>query len=146
MAKFTFKLESLLNIKTKLEDKAKTEYGKANLKLQQEKELLQNLQNKKDNAIFSFKKSVSNNVNTNETIIFNRFIYNMDCQIKNQQENISLAKNLVEEKRKELIEAMKQRKIFDTLKENQKQSFNKEILLNEQKFIDEIVSYKYNKG
>lgn len=146
MAKFKFKLESLLNVKSKLEDKAKTEYGKANLRLQEEKDRLEQLLNQKKETMDSFKESVSKSVKPFEVNIFNRFISNIDNQIKNQQKNIDEALNFVEEKRVELVEAMKQRKIFDTLKQNQKEEFNKQIILNEQKMIDEIVSYKYNKG
>lgn len=146
MAKFIFKLESLLNVKLKLEDKAKTEYGKANSDLQREKDLLNQLYEQKNQTIAHFKNSLLENINPFETGIFNKFIKNIDGQIEKQNQNIENAEKIVEEKRIELVEAMKQRKIFETLKENKKEIFNKELLLNEQKVIDEIVSYKYSKG
>lgn len=146
MAKFIFKLESLLNVKLKLEDKAKTEYGKANSDLQREKDLLSQLYEQKNQTIAHFKNSLLENINPFETGIFNKFIKNIDGQIEKQNQNIENAEKIVEEKRIELVEAMKQRKIFETLKENKKEIFNKELLLNEQKIIDEIVSYKYSKG
>lgn len=40
MAKFIFKLESILSIKTKLEDQAKAEYGMEVLKLREEEQKL----------------------------------------------------------------------------------------------------------
>ena len=61
-------------------------------------------------------------------------------------QNINKAKEIVEEKRLALLEAMKERKVLETLKEKEKENYFKEELKNEQKIIDEIVSYKYNKA
>ena len=54
------------------------------------------------------------------------------------------AEDFAEDKRVELVEAMKERKMLDVLKENDKAEYNKEQLLKEQKIVDEIVSYQYN--
>ena len=43
MAKFVFKLQSILNIKLKLENQAKIAYGQANAKLKREEAVLQSL-------------------------------------------------------------------------------------------------------
>ena len=40
MAKFIFNMQGLLNIKEKLEEQSKTEYGKALSRLEQEKNIL----------------------------------------------------------------------------------------------------------
>ena len=59
---------------------------------------------------------------------------------------VNKAKDFVEEKRLALLEAMKQRKVLEALKEKGKENYFKEELKKEQKMIDEIVSYKYNKA
>ena len=41
---------------------------------------------------------------------------------------------------------MKERKVLEAIKEKEKENYFKEELKNEQKIIDEIVSYKYNKA
>ena len=51
----------------------------------------------------------------------------------------------VENARKKLTEAMKERKIFEKLREKAWRQFQKEELLKEQKEVDELVSYTYSK-
>ena len=144
MAKFVFKLESFLKIKEKLEDSAKTEYGKAISKLEEEKELLTQLKKEKLDTIFRFKESLKYNINPFNIKNINEFIKIIDIKILNQEKTVQEAFEFSEEKRENLINAMKERKIFETLKEKEKEAYIKEILQKEQKIIDEIVSYKYN--
>lgn len=146
MAKFIFNMQGLLNIKEKLEEQTKTEYGKALSKLEQEKNILLNLENEKQQNILNFKQSIDKGVKPNYINSINQYIHILDTKIQHQIENINNEKKVVEEKRLALLEAMKQRKVFETLKEKAKENYFKEELKNEQKIIDEIVSYKYNKA
>lgn len=146
MAKFIFNMQGLLNIKEKLEEQAKTEYGKALAKLEQEKSILLNLKNKKQENILSFRESINKGVKPNYIDNINKYISFIDKKIEEQTQNINKAKEIVEEKRLALLEAMKERKVLETLKEKEKENYFKEELKNEQKIIDEIVSYKYNKA
>ena len=52
----------------------------------------------------------------------------------------------VEQKRLVLLNAMKERKVLEALKEKEMENYFREELKKEQKIIDEIVSYKYNKA
>lgn len=146
MAKFIFNMQGLLNIKEKLEEQAKTEYGKALAKLEQEKSILLNLKNKKQENILSFRESINKGVKPNYIDNINKYISFIDKKVEEQTQNINKAKEIVEEKRLALLEAMKERKVLETLKEKEKENYFKEELKNEQKIIDEIVSYKYNKA
>lgn len=47
MAKFIFKMESILSVKEKLEEQAKAEYSIEIMKLRQEEEKLEELENRK---------------------------------------------------------------------------------------------------
>lgn len=146
MAKFIFNMQGLLNIKEKLEEQSKTEYGKALTRLEQEKSILLNLKNKKQENILSFRESINKGVKPNYIDNINKYISFIDKKIEEQMQNINKAKEIVEEKRLALLEAMKERKVLETLKEKEKENYFKEELKNEQKIIDEIVSYKYNKA
>ncbi len=146
MAKFIFNMQGLLNIKEKLEEQSKTEYGKALTRLEQEKSILLNLKNKKQENILSFRESINKGVKPNYIDNINKYISFIDKKIEEQMQNINKAKEIVEEKRLALLEAMKERKVLETLKEKEKENYFKEELKNEQKIIDEIVSYKYNEA
>ena len=65
--------------------------------------------------------------------------YNMNLQkivIANQQKK-------VEQARKKLDEAMKERKTYEKLKENAFEVFKQEVNAEEQKEIDELVSFRF---
>ena len=99
MAKFIFNMQGLLNIKEKLEEQTKTEYGKALTRLEQEKSILLNLKNKKQENILSFRESINKGVKPNYIDNINKYISFIDKKIEEQMENINKAKEIVEEKR-----------------------------------------------
>ncbi len=146
MAKFVFNMQGLLNIKEKLEEQSKTEYGKALNKLEEEKNILLNLENSKKQNIVSFRESINKGVKPNYIKNINQFISLIDKKIEQQVENINKAEEIVEQKRLVLLNAMKERKVLEALKEKEMENYFREELKKEQKIIDEIVSYKYNKA
>ena len=146
MAKFVFNMQGLLNIKEKLEEQSKTEYGKALNKLEEEKNILLNLENSKKQNIVSFREIINKGVKPNYIKNINQFISLIDKKIEQQVENINKAEEIVEQKRLVLLNAMKERKVLEALKEKEMENYFREELKKEQKIIDEIVSYKYNKA
>ncbi len=146
MAKFIFNMQGLLNIKEKLEEQSKTEYGKALNKLEEEKNILLNLENSKKQNIVNFRESINKGVKPNYIKSINQFISLIDKKIEQQVENVNKAEEVVEQKRLVLLNAMKERKVLEALKEKEKENYFREELKKEQKIIDEIVSYKYNKA
>lgn len=145
MSKFIFNMQGLLNVREKLEEQSKTEYGKALNNLEQEKNVLLNLEKKKQENILNFRQSINKSVKPNYINNINKYISLIDKKIENQIEIINKAKKVVEEKRLALLERMKERKVLETLKQKERENYFKEELKQEQKNIDEIVSYKYNK-
>lgn len=145
MAGFKFRLESFLGIKEKIEEQKKLEYGKALKKLDEEKKQLNTLINKKQNLIYSMKLSINSlGIKPDNLRRYNEYIDYIKKRISEQEKNVENAESFAESKRKELVEAMKERKMLDVLKENDNIEYNKEQVIKEQKIVDEIVSYKYN--
>ena len=105
-----------------------------------------NFENKKQQNIISFRESISKGVKPGYIDSINKYTSLIDKKIEDQKVIVNKAKDFVEEKRLALLEAMKQRKVLEALKEKGKENYFKEELKKEQKMIDEIVSYKYNKA
>ena len=145
MAKFIFNMQGLLNIKEKLEEQAKTEYGKALNKLEEEKNIFLRLNDEKKENILIFRQNIEKGINPNYIKNMNNYINLMNKKIEQQLENIEKAEEVSEEKRQCLLKAMKERKVLEALKEKEKENYFREELKKEQKVIDEIVSYKYSK-
>ncbi len=143
MAKFVFNLSGLLNIKEKLEEQKKLEFGKAISDLERKKQRKLELLHEKEQCIVSFRTRINEGISPHEVALHNDYIELLKKQIKEQQHLIDKAKHFAEEKRLELVEAVKEHKMFETLRENKYTVYLKEEQLAEQKFVDEITSYKY---
>ena len=144
MAGFKFRMEGFLGIKEKIEEQKKLEYGKALKKLDDEKKILKLFYQKKDNLILSMRSSIVDGIKSADLNRYNNYIDYIKMKIEEQENVVRETENFVEVKRTELVESMKERKMLDVLKENDKSEYNKEQLLKEQKIVDEIVSYQYN--
>lgn len=144
MAGFEFKLQSFLSVKEKIEEQRKLEYGKALKKLDEAQEIKNELLKRKEKAVSEFKESLNMRINPEKLQRYNLYIDHIKNKIIEQEKVIFSLKAAAEKKRSELVEAMKERKMLDTLKEKAKVEYNIELIKKEQKVTDEIVSYQYN--
>lgn len=142
---FKFKLEPVLSLKEKIEDSRKRELGIATI----HKEALLNeklqLMKKKDEAMDEIKTHNNSVVDVQSFKAFNQYSVYMDQAIKAKNKQVQEAQKKVEEKREELLEAVKERKILDNLKDIQNEVFIEEEKREEQRILDDIVTYKYGK-
>jgi len=143
MAKFIFKLQSVLNLKKQNEDSKKNELGKAIQRLEAEKQKLAALEDTLENIVKEFNEKTKK-ATVHELIEYNEYLSLLNSRIKVQKENVKNAALNVDKVREELIFAVKERKILDKLKEKQHEEFLTEQKKLEQKTNDEIVSYNHN--
>lgn len=145
MAKFEFKLQSFLTVKEKMEEQKKNEYSKALNSLEQEKQKKQQLITNQNNTRITLKQNINEGIKPSQVKQYNHFLAYIEKEIVNQDEKIKKAQIFVEKKRDELVGAVKERKMLEILKENEYCEYIKEEKKAEQKVIDELVSFKYNK-
>lgn len=143
MAKFIFKLESILSIKMKLEDQAKAEYGLEVMKLREEEHKLSLLERRKS----GFEQQLFEALNdTLVVLIIKRLedsVENLKYNIKIQIAVIKRQEERVAKAREKLDNAMKERKIYEKLKEKAFEEFKAEVNAQEQKEIDQLVSFRF---
>ena len=145
MARFSFRLQSYLSLKTKIEDMKRNEFGKAVAALEAEKQRLAELEQEKDDCIEEFRRKVESSIDSRNLNRFNLFIDLLKERIKAQMAQVARAEALVRAKRAELVEAMKDRKILETLREKDYTEYLDEEKKSEQKVLDDLVSYRYSK-
>ena len=124
MARFVFSMESILQIKLKLEDQAKAEYAVQMAQLRRQISAVLDLL-----RIRQLEDGVENikyNISLQKMVVFN------------QQKQVTKA-------REKLNEAMKERKTYEKLKENAFEDFKKELNAEEQKEINELVSFRFGR-
>lgn len=146
MAKFIYSMQNILNLKEKLEEQKKAAFGLAKSKLDEEQNKLDNLYMKKNHYQLQLIECFSSrldllNIKKNEEAL-------KVVQIKIEQQCIVVkqAERQVELARIQLTEAMKERKTHEKLREKAFEAFKREVLHEESKEVDELVSFKYGKA
>ncbi|OOB77531.1 MAG: flagellar export protein FliJ [Epulopiscium sp. Nele67-Bin001] len=141
-----FRLESILTLKKNVEQMRKKEladaYAQKNFLVNKEV----NLQRKDNELSQQLVQELSGAVNPSAITQVNHY----KKQIVKDLEKVHLAvaqaeKNIVK-KQENLVDAMKDRKILENLKEIHREQVQYEMLQEEQKLIDEIVGYRYIKS
>ncbi len=146
MAKFIFKMESILSIKYKLEDQAKAEYGMELTKLREEELKLEVLEAKKEAYQDALTDAVQDRLVLREIKNLEDCVEHKKYEINIQKFVIQKQQQRVDRAREKLDEAMKERKTFEKLKEKAFEQFKLEIEAQERKEIDELVSFRFRRA
>ena len=143
MAKFAYRMQSILNIQYQLENQAKMELGRAQMRLLEEEEKLQRLIDRKEAYLEEGRRMRSDALSVNDLRDNRNAMLIMDEMIEVQRGQVALAEEAVEAARLKLQEIMQERKMHERLKEKAFEQFVKEENAAEGKAVDELTSYTY---
>lgn len=138
-----FKLESVLKLRENIEQVKKRELGIATGNRQLLESKKENLVNKKISVQDETRQSASKDLDVQNLKELRLYATHIDGQIQGVNLDIVKANQVVKEKKLELAEAMKQRKMVEKLKEIKREQLYEEEKKQEINLLDEIVSYKY---
>ena len=141
MAKFRYRMQSILNIKYQLETQAKMEVGRAQMRLNEEQEKLQTLFDREEAYMEEGRQIRKQTVHANELRDNRNAVLVMDELIAVQE--VARAEEALEEARAKLTEIMQERKMHEKLKEKALLQFLEEEKAAESKVVDELTSYTY---
>ena len=145
MAKFRYRMQSILEIKKKLEEQAKNEFAAARAALNEEEDKLEQLKKRKEAYEDEGRALRENTLNIMDIIENKEALLRMDEFIADQQLNVKRAQDRMEEARLALQTAMQESKTQEQLREKAFEQFVKEENKRESKEIDELVSYTYGR-
>ena len=143
MSRFRYRMQNILDVKSKLEEQAKLEFALANRALQEEEEKLEILKQRKQ----AYKDEIVRLLQ--ETLQLDRIKKNeqasktMDELIAVQLLQVRAAERKVEIARTKLQAVMQERKTHEKLREHAFDEFMQEENAKESKEIDELTSYRY---
>lgn len=143
MAKFAYRMQSILNIQYQLENQAKMELGRAQMRLLEEEEKLQGLIDRKEAYLEEGRKLRSSALSVNDLRDNRNAMLIMDEMIEVQRGQVALAEEVVDAARLKLQEIMQERKMHEKLKEKAFDQFMREENAAEGKAVDELTSYTY---
>lgn len=140
MKGYNFKFERVLNYKKTVEDYKKSQYGDLQQRLNREEEMLLEYNHCKENLIMEKNKSIQK-ISVGHLKMYNSYLNDINDTISKQEEIIDETKIKLEIAKEELMEAMKEKKVFEKLKENDYKQYVYEAKKVEEKLLDSIVSY-----
>lgn len=140
MKPYKFSMEKILNLREDLEKDKMEKMVTVQNELQVQKEALQQLLDEGE-KIDKERKTFSNIQDLKQKSLYKSKIKK---EIEKQDEIIATTKKTLEEKRLDLIEAQKDRKIMEKLKEKDYEEYRLNAQIEEQKELDEIAVLKYN--
>ena len=145
MAKFIYRMQSILDIKVKMEDQAKTEFATAKMHLDEEEERLQYLKDRKTGYEQSGRELRRDELKVFEIIENKEAIDRMEEFILIQMDNVRKAERALDEARARLTEAMQESKTHEKLREKAFDEFVHEENAREAKEVDELTSYTHSR-
>ncbi len=143
MAGFRYRMQSILDIKLKMETQAKQEFAQAKIALDREEEALEQLKLRKQEYERKAQELLSGRLDVLEIAATREAIERMDEYIAAQLVRIKKAERILEEARIKLTNVMQDRKVHETLKEKAFEEFLMEEKQKESKEIDQLTSYTY---
>jgi len=145
LKKFQFRLQVVLDIKEKLLEQKLVELSKVQKGLQeaiQKQQTLESYQVEINQALLKVFQS-GNDLDLVEVQRYKDFINKLLVDISAQKVVVKNITKLLEIKRKEVNEVLKEKKVLEKLKENQKQKYYKEFEQYERSELDDIASSRY---
>ena len=143
MARFRYSLQSILDIKVKMETQAKQEFSAAQNALNAEEVKLANLRKRKASYEQEACELLQGPLSVRDIEDNKNAILMMEQYIQEQKGCVARAKAQVELAREKLTEVMKERKTHETLREKAFEAFLQEENRQESKTVDELTSYTY---
>jgi len=142
MARFNFRLQKVLEARISFEDQAKRELGEAQRKLREERRNLEDFIRNADD----FRSEMAERRRQGSTVQRFRDDLQQDWmnkrRISDQRHRLKKAEEWMEKKRQNLIQAMKERKVMEKLREKHLLQFKKAVRREELKFSDEVAGVR----
>ncbi len=141
---FKFELQSVLDYRLSLEEKSQIAYSEQLRCVENERRVLERLREKKAALMNRFLQDQNDQMNASEIAMFISYIRHMITKEQEQVSVIAREESVLEEKRGDLLEAVKNRKALENLKDRKLQQYRANILEKERKELDEfgIISYQ----
>jgi flagellar FliJ protein len=139
MRRYKFNLEKILQLRKFKEEECKLALGQAISALNIiENEIKQTALKRHDAATRRYE-------NPGEVLLWENYILRLDLEAKNLTEKAAQAEIVVEEKRALYLEAQKDLKAMEKLKEKQQKEYRREMLNTEMNQVDDLTAARLNR-
>lgn len=143
MAKFVYRMQNILDLKQKIEEQEKANFGLATARFNEEQHKLKELMIRQAGYERHLRDISVGEIDVREIKTCKNAITSMKVAVRDQMIQLSKAQKAMEVARRRLNEVMMERKMHEKLREKAFEAFLDEIDYEESKITDELVSYSY---
>jgi flagellar FliJ protein len=143
MAGFSFRLETVLQQRRRIEEDCQRRLAAALADLTIAKRGLAGIENSRDKGREEFQQKLERHMTASEMLLYQRYFDRLAFDIADQKRKVAAAAQLFEKRRTELVAALKKRRVLDKLKEKQMTAAVKKELKQEQDFMNEMAVIRY---
>lgn len=140
---FQFRFQRVLDVREQQEDLEEIEFARVQNRFRSEKETLEQLEQKLDDHyqnIRNRRKMGGRSSSFSQQQDYTQYLLG---QIERQKEVVADWEQKLEEQREQLIEASQRREVLQTLKENDHEQFQQEVLRQERRELNEVAARQY---
>lgn len=142
MSDSQFKLQQILNLRKELERQRHIEFAEARQALDEAQSRLDREVARTEIVFREMLEKQDKGVDVSELLLYSSFHQKQKSTIKEQKLAIDVLDQEVEERRENLIDASKEKKVLEKFKEHKESEASAERASKEMKFIDELAVQK----
>lgn len=146
MSVFRFRMQSILDMKSKLEEQAKIEFAQAQKKLAEEAELLSQIRERKEEYIAYGIELRNQTIDVREILDNKKAIEYTEELEKQQQLAVNVAQKALDAASRKMMDAITETRTYEKLKEHAFETFLQEENRAESKEIDQLNSFRSAKN
>jgi flagellar FliJ protein len=143
VSRFRFQLQALLDFRTRKEDELRRGLGELERIMQAEQETLLELERDLQEAAAHYDEPESNDVDLERAKLYRGYYRWLCCRIEDQQQVISELEEELRAQRDKVVEAMRDRKVVQSLRDSQFERFRLDELRKEQAFLDDLATSRH---
>ncbi len=140
MKRYKYRLEPMLKLKEHREKEKQREHAEAARKVQEQKEMLVRIDEERGETLKHQRRSLVGSMSLAELLVCSRYLMKLKKDTLTGRELLRGLEKEADKRREKLVEASKERKIYEKLKEKQIAKFTKEVERLENKAVDETAT------
>lgn len=142
---YKFSLEPVLRHRKLLEEDLQKDFAVLKRQLLDERERLSNFEQVRDRFSGELQKKQVKSISVSDILLYTDYLQQVSKEMKKQSEKILEAEKSVDQKREELVGAMKNRKMIDRLREKGLKAHVQELSKKEQVLMNEAAINIFNR-
>lgn len=142
---YKFSLEPVLRHRKLLEEDLQKDFAVLKRQLLDERERLSNFEQVRDRFSGELQKKQVKSISVSDILLYTDYLQQVSKEIEKQSEKILEAEKSVDQKREELVGAMKNRKMIDRLREKGLKAHVQELSKKEQVLMNEAAINIFNR-